>query len=127
MPLTWDISKVKDFEELQGEDNVEAVITTAIVFCTMSIGMGRITEENAAEFYARTTLVEKIHGTFRFGGQGNMGITIADVRRRIGLTTNVSSETRARWVKLYVTGFLDDSVRDFGRVVAKEEKEAATA
>src|SRR5262245_8466836 len=61
MPLTWDVTDVKDHDEVTTlvvvEDGVEKrlwhPVTETLVWMSMSTGIGRITEANAAEVYAR--------------------------------------------------------------------------
>lgn len=96
MSLNWDISKVADYKEMQ---ETESGITDAVIWLTMAVGLGEITEANCDEFIRRTALVQAVTGPFL-----SHGIYVTDemIRRRIGLGTNVSDETFAKWSKRYL-------------------------
>lgn len=61
MSLDYNYRNIRDDEELHN-DELERLISEAIVFHTMGIGLGRITEANWKEFYARIRIVENMHG-----------------------------------------------------------------
>lgn len=87
MSLNWDITRVKgDPKEWTPEQNDS---TTVIIWATMVIGMGEITEANAQDFWLRLDMYQKVTGGW------TPAVTPADVRRLIGLRTNVSKETDA--------------------------------
>lgn len=86
MSLDWNATGVRDFDQLT--DN-EYVTRDALVWATMAIGIGVITEENAQEFYSRLSLLEKVTGASRFKDGEPLYFTPDDVKRFIGLTTNV--------------------------------------
>lgn len=97
MSLNWDITNVKDFEELQ--EGEPWSITEAMIFDTIAVGIGRITENNWYEFYARSTVWGKINMKPLRGPDGPLGFTPEDVHRRIGLHTNVSEISRTEFLK----------------------------
>lgn len=133
MSLNWEVSKIKDYETVCMEDDPEeggrklTVVTWSLVVATMSVGMGRITEENAAQFYARLAIIEKLHGPFmqRVEPDGNGGhkvtprfFTPEEVWAHVGLWTNVfPMETDAKWRKRQV----ESAERDL-RAVAERAK-----
>lgn len=116
MALNWDVSAVKDYETLcwieeenppsrgPGTHTRTNPVTEAIVFHTVAISMGRITEANADEFYARVHFVEQHQGSSVKkpaevgGGWEDRYITLEDVKAHIGLTTNASNEALGRWL-----------------------------
>lgn len=112
MSLNWSIEDVKDWEEIKichnpegsnddltREQLVESIITQAIVFRTMAVGIGHITEENADEFYVRSKMWERLNGsTVRLAGE-DYSITLKDILRRVGLRTNASRFTDAQFDK----------------------------
>ena len=103
MALHWDITAVAD-EYAWKSGNVDDggtldPIMHGLIWATMAVGLGKITEQNAAEFGARLDLWQDIHGGFMSGPDGPFRITREDVRNRIGLRCNVSDETRAAWIK----------------------------
>lgn len=81
-------------------------MTEQLIFMTMSVGIGEITEKTAGEFFARTTVVAHLHDLDP--------VSMRDVIGHIGLKTNVfPMETRAQWLKRYVGQELDRSKRWF--------------
>lgn len=87
MALTWDATAVRDYDQLT--DN-ERVTRESLIWATMAIGMGEITDENAMEFYTRLSLLEKVTGASRFDGEGKpLFFSPEDVKRFVGLRTNV--------------------------------------
>src|SRR4051812_47317628 len=125
MSLNWDITKVENSSELcyivpPVEWNVPPAMlyedgtmlnpkTKALIFLTMHTGIAVITEENAAEFYARSNVIERLLGETN-------PITFEDVKAHIGLRTNAfqkggKDETRAAWYKRWMTMELDDVIR----------------
>lgn len=129
MALHWGIEKCRDFEELKSDK--EWVITEMIIFATMFIGMFRITEENYVEFATRVHAWETTFGAMitRFGenGRESRRITVADVKRRIGLHTNASTKTKAQFIKHLGTARYDESARAMREDAASPRAQAAAA
>lgn len=87
MSLNWDISEVKDLESIKTEE--EWPKTEALIWQTMFVDMGSITEENYVEFFMRMRILAAVQDlTFP---PYPFDLTIEDVERRIGLHTNVSN------------------------------------
>lgn len=118
MALHWDISKVKDTHLLHNtapekggeppfpkgspediEGDVQWAITDALIWATMGVDMGSITEKNIDEFYTRLVMMVKASGPLLHKGGEPYHISYEDVRRRIGLSTNVSTKTPAQFNK----------------------------
>lgn len=126
MSLRWSLTDVKDWETVcYMEDESLHPVTQQIVFATIGAGMPTITKENAGEFYARLTVMQQVHG-----GKGwilqresdseewvNRFITADEVRAHIGLTTNASALSRAKFLSSQVTGGMDEMVRSFNEEV----------
>lgn len=89
MALHKNISNCVNYEELNTDANYP--MTERIYFVTMVTDLGEITESNYGEFYARVKVYEAI--------TGDDYITLADIKRRIGLSTNVSNRTSAQFLK----------------------------
>jgi hypothetical protein len=110
MSLNWSIEKCADPDALLTDHQRDT--TDAMIWATMFTGIGKITEKNVAEFHARLVVGRYWQGE---------PLPYAEVRRYIGLSTNVfPEETRAKWLKRIIGGRMDDLVR-------KVEREAATA
>lgn len=125
MPLVWDTSRVKYFEE--NKDDLWAVYskgtpeeykdvnaeTKAMIFCTMSVGIGDLKIKNAADFYARWKILEAQEpGTYLYsiyhGGDDvessieYIYLSPEIVVKHIGLSTNVSTKSKKEWIENYV-------------------------
>lgn len=97
------------------------VVTQTLVFMTIAVGIGRITEETAGEFFARAALIERLDGPFMHQDGKPRLITEDDVIDHIGLRTNVSMETRTKWTNRVVKRTMDEaSVRTKRRIAAKK-------
>jgi hypothetical protein len=104
MSLDWSVRNVKDFETVCQEvadydapnrgikvgDRIWKPITQGLVWATMAVGFSSITEANAAEFYGRLRLWELVSGSFVTTVEGDVLITLEDVRAHIGLYSNAS-------------------------------------
>jgi len=117
--LTWDFTKCEDFEALK-ESDAEWCITETLIWMTMATGIGDLTEKNAPEFYARVNLLEKLDGASirqtnkETGEVEDYHITFEDVRKRIGMVTNVfPMETRAKWLKRQIGRVMDAEAKKF--------------
>ena len=101
MALHWSLEICENTDELMDDNNWG--VTNALIWTTMVIGMGRITKENAHEFFARTDTVQQATGQLCYAvDEGEMNpymITHADIVRRIGLGTNASSMTKTQFFK----------------------------
>jgi hypothetical protein len=136
MALHWDISKCKDVEELKGKG--EWGITDTIIWMTMPCAIGHIKESNWREFLFRLKVVECIQGPILHqfipntdppeAGKGEnkpMYFTPEMIKKRIGLHTNVITETRAAWMRGWVKNAFESIDREINREEQKEEKEVA--
>jgi hypothetical protein len=101
MPLTFDWTET-DFDK----DNQSDVNTAdCLVWLTMAVGINHITVENAREFYARASYYEKINGPYRYHIDPDTNqkvddyFTPEDILRAVGLKTNASVMTKAKFYK----------------------------
>jgi hypothetical protein len=103
MALHWDMTKVIEKDVLMSDENWNQ--TTHVIFMLMHIGVNKLTVDTIDEAWARYDMVSNIHG-----------YTTARDRetfwRYLGLSTNVTNETRGQWLKRYVGGTLDNTLRD---------------
>ena len=122
MSLNWDLTKIKNYEELCWEKNEDGtsrlnVVTDSLIWLSMAIGIGRITEENAPEVYGRIAAYEKLFGSFMIkfddNGKQRVFVTPEDVSNHIGLSTNVGKETEASFRKRIVDNFMHEQKRKF--------------
>ena len=93
MPLNYDLQNV----EADIKDKNVWPISNALVWGTLSIAMGTITEKNWKEFYTRCHMIETIHGAWLRDKKGPRYITPDDVKSHIGLRTNVVTESNAKF------------------------------
>lgn len=86
----------------EGDDRTHAIrlnpVTSVLIFATMSVMMGSITEKNWQEFYARLYMRETALGAMMRDGAGlPVKVTPEQVRAHIGLTTNVRVESAGKF------------------------------
>lgn len=114
MALTWSIERCAEPPEVLRE-GPEFYITETLIWATIAVDLPGITEDNAAEFYARYHTWEQLFGPMtRLDGEDYF-ITPKDVQRRIGLTANVSKQPRAKWLKRITDIALTDYHTDYKR------------
>jgi hypothetical protein len=97
MALHWDVSKIDDHEKLCYTENDDGTfnvrpVTDNLIFGTMAVDIGGITDENAQEFYIRMCEYSAASGF-------DVPVSLEDVRRHIGLRTNVGSTKPGRWAQ----------------------------
>ena len=103
MSLNYYYSDVANANKVMfDEDDMMRPDTKSIIFTTMAVGLGEITEKNWLEFYARMNILERLHGY--------TPIPPERLKEHIGLRTNVNNETRSQWIKRYFTYELDDTI-----------------
>lgn len=110
MALNYNFSKVKDHEVLH-ENQAEWGKTDTLIWLTMAVGLGDITEKNYIEFYSRVRFIEKLSGAMAHTKDGDYFFTVDDIKRRIGLSTNVSNTTRKQFVDLKTKNFFQEIER----------------
>lgn len=84
MALTWDVTNCAAWVRSEGE----WPITKALIFLSMPLGYGSITEANAADVYAAISVYEDLAGPMLIADGQPARITPGMVQGRIGLTTN---------------------------------------
>jgi hypothetical protein len=120
MSLNWSTQKVEYFKQNPDElwvkyrkgtpeeyEDVNAE-TKALIFGSMALGLGSITEKNASEWYARWKMYEKYAGFTLYSVYDKESNKINEVYltpevilKHIGLSMNVSDETTATWCKRF--------------------------
>lgn len=115
MSLDWNLSKVQDQTVCwrvaekddvgRGEQKGESYMTglaNAMIWATMAVDIGKITDENAAEFHRRLdVLFDAGHPLMQKYVEGEgfqpYRVTLDDVKSLVGLRTNVSNMTAKQW------------------------------
>lgn len=111
MSLDFDFRSIRDYEELHS-DPEQLVLSQGLVWGALATGIGRLTDQNVPEFYARVKVLEQLGTHLLAGPDGPYQVTIQDVRRRVGLKTNVfPEESRAKWIKRTLESELNTHVR----------------
>lgn len=96
MSLDWNLTRCKDDASLRDEANWPT--TKAIIFETMFVGIGELTEKTIEEFKVRSDFFRKINDY--------EPIPMEELRRRIGLSTNVfPMETSKQFVNRHWESF----------------------
>lgn len=113
MSLNYDLSKVDHYNDMtEAERDAEWATTQGMIFQTMGVGLGEITEDNAVEFYIRQRIWNKLHGFPPY--------TVEQVRQYIGLKTNVSDETSAQWRKRLIDSARRDAAYKYKQWVGDD-------
>lgn len=120
MPLTWDASKVKYFEENKDDlwytynagtaeeyTDVNAE-TKALIFGAMAVGIGSIKISNAGDYYARWKILEKydyhyVYSVFDENNEKHIQLLTPEMlKKHINLCMNVSDEKKTSWIERIV-------------------------
>lgn len=113
MSLDYNLSKIANRESVcfvgEGDDRRLSNITNALIWMTLAVDIGEITEKTIDEFFVRLSIVERLHGaSFIEDGKPHL-ISYAELQQHIGLRTNVGSGgTRYKWLKAK----MDNMIRD---------------
>jgi hypothetical protein len=127
MSLNWNIEQVKDNKQVCWlEDGQMNPVTHTLIYSTISVGLGSITDKNLDEFVARFRIIEKLHGPLIWRDGKESLLTDEEITAHVGLYCNVSNETRAQWARrIFVTkqtSITEDYARSFR---GKHEKVSA--
>lgn len=124
MSLNWNLKEIKNNEEVcwrtdEVGDEYMNRVTDTLIWCTIFVSLGEITEQNAPQFYARVHFLERMQGGPFLHDPGEDGepedryITLADVEKHIGLSTNVfDRDTDYRWAAKKGKQFMKDEIRN---------------
>ena len=122
MALHFNYADVVDYKELH-EDKREWEITEALIWMSLTTGIGDYSEENLPEILFRINVWEKLNGAFLTYAEGPQFMTPEMLKRRVGLHTNAGKETRAAWKKRQVDGWLKDEFKKVERILSKSMEE----
>lgn len=123
MAVNWDCTNVRDWETLH-DDEYQWALTRAFLICSWGygwfdvLGVGKITEENAGEVWARLSILQGM-GIIGMSNHhdGKIEVTEADVIRRIGLLSNYSNLTRAKWISEKLKPLMDSLVESTNKSI----------
>jgi len=127
MALTWDLTKINNHEEICWDEKPDGTgtlnsYTEGVIFLSMFIGIGDITEDNASEFYSRAHFYESLFGAFvrshDDGVKKDCYITPRIIESHIGLHTNAGKETELQWSKRMVKIHLSESRNKYDNKVS---------
>lgn len=111
MSLNWDVRNCD--ESVKDEKNWS--ITEIIIFATMSVDMGEITEQNVDTFIARVRAIETVYGPSVVentkDGLVHRGLTEEEIRLRIGLKTNVTTTSDVKFRNRMAKALMERSAR----------------
>lgn len=146
MSLNWNVGGIENSDEVcwieaTEDDPMHGIekgksymnpLTNVLIWATISVDLGSITQENAGEFFARLRFTEKQLGPFLIRAEVdgvrpegvNAFITPEEVIAHIGLVCNVSNKTRAAWLKRWNQD-LDASRDRVTKLLAVRQDEAA--
>jgi len=103
MSLSIDVKKIDDWknycyikvrDEKTGEKYDEYhPATKYLAWGSMAIGIGEITQINYKDVYLRHLFMNKLSTISNV-----MPVTLDDVKKNIGLKTNVANETKSKWL-----------------------------
>ncbi len=148
MSLNWNLENIKDQENLcwewrkpypsegtpkdANEDGlVERMngVTNGLIWSTIFVGIGEITEDNVGEFAARLKVYQEVNGDLlvgkdeKTGKSGPVPITTEDVVAHIGLRCNVSYESDTQFIKKLVGQRYKDLKKNLQKKITAELKE----
>jgi hypothetical protein len=116
MSLNFDLTAIdRRFWHADEATEEAKEVTNTMIWATIAVDMGSITEKNADEFAERLEAYQQLRGAlmqkYVDGEIIDRPLTAEEVRERIGLKTNVTTTTK----------------RQFKAKLARLEKEAARA
>lgn len=97
MSLNWNFTDKERFNKLTEE---EKKLNDSFIWGCLGIGIGEITEKNAAEWHARYCFYVDVLGAMATVDKKPWIPSLEDVKKRIGLRTNIfPKETDAKFTK----------------------------
>jgi len=122
MALHWDMTKVKDCKKLH-ESDMEWAITESVIWSTMVVDLGSITEDNLDEWEWRLAVWQNLNGAFMRSGGDEYYIVRKHIERRVGLSVNVANITRSSFIKKLFNNGVDNLIFNQNRSNSSLEKE----
>tara|TARA_B110000238_G_scaffold199676_2_gene247343 strand:+ start:308 stop:688 length:381 start_codon:yes stop_codon:yes gene_type:complete len=95
MSLNWDLGGIENFKSVcRNEDESLREETELLIFYTMNLGMGLITQNNVDKFILRFRMYEVLYGMAKWWNVNGQRVNVISdtlIRKHIGLRTNASS------------------------------------
>jgi len=113
MSLNFYYGNVADYEQLHSDER-QWLITEHLIWHTLAVQMGSITQKNWKQFAVRYFAWHSLHETPEKGI-----VTVADIKRRIGLSTNAPNRTDTQFGKYLAEQMLkvgERALRDAGEI-----------
>lgn len=137
MALHYELSKIENYKtvcwigEEGADDRRMNPVTETLIFATMGVGLGGITDKNVDEFAARFRILEKIHGAFLYKFNEDVRedwfLSDEDFIAHIGLGCNVTNETRAKWASRIFVNKQTSETESIARYFRHAREQAAKA
>jgi hypothetical protein len=117
----------REFDYRKG-DRIMNPVTNALIWATLGVGIGKLTEDNLAEFAFRMKVTDGLYGKplqekQEDGSWKARSFTLDELKAHVGLSTNVSFEKRVSWI----TRLGNAQVRDIEYALKEKAKAAAKA
>lgn len=127
MSLNWDARKIAGYEELVETEAGQTWMRT-MIHATMIVDIGDITEDNVEEFVVRWRMFDDFdgnpycHTVDENGGLVRYVPTVEDVRKYVGLHTNVPTKTMAQF-KSKLRSIAKNKIETIESIVRAEVRE----
>tara|TARA_B110000046_G_C12794173_1_gene314379 strand:+ start:283 stop:663 length:381 start_codon:yes stop_codon:yes gene_type:complete len=103
MALNWNLGDIENFKSVcRNEDESLREETELLIFYTMNLGMGLITQNNVDKFILRLRMYEVMYGMAKWWNVNGQRVNLISdtlIRKHIGLRTNASSISDAQFNK----------------------------
>lgn len=113
---------MSDREELV-DGGYEEAATEVVVNMSRAIGLGALTEDNIDDWFLRLAMVRKVRGPYMLWDGKVIELSYVDLKRRIGIVTNVVDEPYAEFLRKLVKMTEDEAKSSLrGQRLVYEEK-----
>ena len=126
--LNWDIGNIKNRKSVcKNDDGSFSEETELLIFYTMNLGMGLITESNVDKFILRFRMYEVLFGMSKWrnvDGERINAISDTLIRKHIGLRTNASKISDAEFNKKMLKQLVREAEAVSENMKGREEEAA---
>lgn len=136
MPLTFDVTKIKDYAtkypdrvsiENGKEERQWNPTTDTLIWLLMFVGITEITDKNYQEVASRIRTYEQVFGALRTSDGKDILVELADVKGHIGLHTNVSTKSKTKFLHDLVKRVYEEAEMEIWGEQKKLDEGAAAA